>query len=267
MHYVDVGHGPPLVMVHGTPTWSFLYRHLIRALSLHYRCIVPDHLGFGLSDKPVGGAYAPYDHARRLQALIARLELRDVVLVVHDFGGPIGLSYAIEHPDNVQGLVLFNTWMWSMRGDAAIESSIKLFGGSLGKFLYLRLNISPRLLIRAMMGDASKLTRAIHQHYINPFPRPEDRVALWAMVQALLGASDWYDQLWQQRQRIAHLPALILWGMQDPVFQEQALNQWTTLLTNAQTQRYPQAGHFVQEEEGQKLGPVIFDFLHTMGMG
>src|SRR5690606_27916773 len=108
IHYVDEGQGTPLLMVHGTPTWSFLYRKLIAALAPDYRCVALDHLGFGLSDKPRDGHYRPEDHARRLREFVERLDLRDIVLVVHDFGGPIGLSYAIDRPDNVRALVLGN---------------------------------------------------------------------------------------------------------------------------------------------------------------
>ena len=95
MHYVDEGQGPPLVFVHGTPDWSFVWRHLIKALSPRYRCIAPDNLGFGLSDKPRDASYAPPEQAANLRQLIEHLGLRDITLVLHDFGGPFGLSYAI----------------------------------------------------------------------------------------------------------------------------------------------------------------------------
>src|SRR5512133_3021901 len=91
MHYIDEGHGSPIVMVHGTPTWSFLYRHLVKRLAADYRCLAPDNLGFGLSNKPAGWSYTPQAHADNLRAFIESLGLRDVTLVVHDFGGPIGL--------------------------------------------------------------------------------------------------------------------------------------------------------------------------------
>jgi haloalkane dehalogenase len=200
-----------------------------------------------------------------LQALIAHLGLRDMVLVVHDFGGPIGLPYALEHPDRVKGLVLFNTWMWSFKGDATVERTMALMRGWFGQFIYTRLNFSPRLLLKAVMGDKTKLTSAIHQHYINPFAQPEQRYAPWMMATSLLGSSDWFDQLWEQRDQIADMPALILWGMRDPAFRERDLERWDALLRNAQTIRYPTAGHLVQEEEGPQLGPVVADFVGSMG--
>lgn len=264
IHYVDEGQGQPLLMVHGTPTWSFLYRYLITHLSPYYRCIAPDHLGFGLSDKPVKAAYQPADHACNLRALIEQLELHDMVLMVHDFGGPIGLSYALEHPEQLKGLVLFNTWMWSLKGDPAVERASALLSGWFGKFLYLRLNFSARVLLKALMGDKTKLTRAIHQHYINPFAHPEERYAPWVLAQSLLGSSAWYEQLWQQRHKIQDMPALLLWGMRDQAFGERYLERWIALLHNAQTIRYSTAGHLVQEEEGARLGSVVADFMNSL---
>ena len=115
LHYIDEGRGDPVVMVHGTPTWSFLYRHVVKGLSKNYRCIAPDHIGFGLSDKPQGWSYTIEAQAKNLQVLLDSLDLEDITLVVHDFGGPIGLSYAIENPEKVSRLVIMNTWLWSLK--------------------------------------------------------------------------------------------------------------------------------------------------------
>ena len=261
MHYVDQGQGHPIVFVHGTPTWSFLYRHLIKELSKSYRCIAPDHIGFGLSDKPADWAYRPEDHARNLRTLIEHLGLHDITLVVHDFGGPIGLSYAVEQQENVSRIVLFNTWMWSLRGDARVERVSRVVSGGLGKFLYMRLNFSPRVLFKAAMGDKTKLAKTIHRHYIDVFPSARERTGPWMLARALLGSSDWYNNLWQQRARIADKPTLILWGMKDPTFGERDLHHWQELFTNAQTITFLGAGHFVQEEE--EPGTVVHSFLES----
>jgi haloalkane dehalogenase len=261
MHYIDEGQGRPLLMVHGTPTWSFLYRHIIKALAPDYRCIVPDHIGFGLSDKPPHLSYRPRDLARNLHALIEHLGLEDITLLVHDFGGPIGLSYAIERPENVRSLVLFNTWMWSRAQAASIRGPVKFFGSPIGKWLYITMNFSPRMLIKMVMGDKSKLTRAVHQHYIRPFPRPQDRYAMWRFALHMLDESDWYEQLWQRRERIASKPALLLWGMKDPFFGPSALQQWQEALTAAQTYTFPGAGHFVQEEGGAPMLEAVRGFV------
>lgn len=261
MHYVDEGDGPPVVLVHGTPTWSFLYRHLIAGLSRTHRVIAPDHLGFGLSDKPADAPYRPADHTRRLTALLGHLDLGEVALVVHDFGGPIGLSHAVEHPGQVRALVLFNTWMWSLASDRAVRRASRLAASPLGRFLYLRLNISPRVLIPMVMGDRRKLTRGIHAHYTRAFPSAAERVAPWVLARELAGSADWYDSLWQRRAVLADKPALLLWGMRDPTFGASALARWQEALPLAQLEPFAEAGHFVQEEVGASLVSRVGAFL------
>src|SRR6185503_4209373 len=136
VHYVDEGQGDLLLFVHGTPTWSFEWRHVIRALSATHRCVAMDNLGFGLSDRPHDFDYTPESHARVLHAFVDRLGLRDVTLVVHDYGGPIGLPLALEQPTVVRRLVLLNTWMWSFDHDPDMVRKGKIAGGHLGRLLY-----------------------------------------------------------------------------------------------------------------------------------
>lgn len=266
MHYVDEGQGEPIVMLHGTPTWSFLYRDVIKTLAPHYRCIVPDHLGFGLSDKPERGAYHPKDHAQRLQALIEHLQLRDLTLVVHDFGGPIGLSYAAEHPSNVRALVLFNTWMWSLRGELVAEFASRSSNGPIGKFFFRQFNVELRTVFKAVWGDSSKLTAALYQQYVKPFPKPSDREAMRVLAHELLYASGWYEELWKRSEHIKDIPSLLLWGLKDPIFKQRHLARWQTLLAHAQTITFPEAGHFVQEEERDKVGLLVKQFLATQSV-
>lgn len=272
MHYVDEGPatggpGGPVLFVHGTPTWSFLYRHLIAGLAGAHRVVAVDHLGFGLSDKPEGAAYRPEDHARRLAALVDHLGLRDFALAVHDFGGPIGLSYAVEHPERVRRLVLFNTWMWSLRGRPAVERAGRLLGGPVGRLLYRRLNFSPRVLIPAAVGDRRRLTKAVHRQYLAPFPRPADRQAPWALAAALTGSTGWYESLWQRRDRLAGKPVLLAWGLKDPAFGPADLARWQDAFPRARVLRFPDAGHFVPEEEGPALVAPVAAFLREGAAG
>lgn len=260
MHYVDEGEGEPVVMVHGTPTWSFLYRRFIRELARTHRVIAPDNIGFGLSEKPERWGYRPEDHARNLASLIERLGLRDVTLVVHDFGGPIGLSYAVEHPENVKRLVIFNTWMWSLAGQKNVERASRLLGGILGKLLYLRMNFSPKVLLKSAFADKSKLTPATHRHYIAPFGSAAERVGPWTLAKELIGSSAWYARLWERRDRIASKPTLILWGMKDPTFGPDYLEQCRKLFTNANVVEIADAGHFVQEEL-EEAPRIVGEFL------
>lgn len=260
MHYVDEGAGPAVVLVHGTPTWSYLYRHLIRALSDDYRVVVPDHLGFGRSEKPRKADYRPAAHAENLARLLDHLGLEDIVLGVHDFGGPIGLSYATERPEYVRGLVLFNTWLWSLEGTPA-ERASRLLGGRLGRFLYTRLNLSPRVLLKAAFGDRRQLTRELHARYLEPFASRDEREAPWVLARELMASTEWYRGLWAQRGRIIEKPSLVLWGMKDPTFGPDYLARWERELTDARVIRVGHAGHFVPEEAPDLVVREVRAFL------
>ncbi|MBC7174571.1 MAG: alpha/beta fold hydrolase, partial [Polyangiaceae bacterium] len=180
MSYVDEGSGHPILFVHGTPSWSFEWRHSIAALRASHRVVAPDHLGFGLSEKP-DADYTPADHSRRLLELVRALDLHDITLVLHDFGGPIGLPIALEEPARVRSLVLVNTWAWAHGDDPTVGRISRLVASPLGRFLYRRLNASPRWLVPASFGDRKKLTPIIHRHYVAPFASPEDRMAPWVL--------------------------------------------------------------------------------------
>jgi haloalkane dehalogenase len=261
MHYLDEGTGSPIVMVHGTPDWSFGYRKLVQGFSPDFRCVVPDSLGFGLSDKPPEASYLPQRQAERLSRLIEHLDLKEITLVLHDFGGPIGLAYALEHPGNVRHLVLMNTWMWSLRGDPHFELFARLMWEPVGRFLYLRLNFSARVIMKQAFADKSKLPPQIHRQYIQALPTPDDRLATWAYARAVLGASDWYESLWERRARIREIPTLLLWGMRDIAFREKELTRLETVFAHARTVRFADAGHFLQEEKPEDLGALIREHL------
>jgi haloalkane dehalogenase len=261
MQYVDEGQGETVVMVHGTPEWSFVYRKLIKGLRSDYRCIVPDFLGFGLSDKPAAYSYKPEEQAQCLEQFINMLDLKDITLVVHDFGGPIGLSYALKYPENIKRLIVMNTWMWSVKDDPFYALFSKLMQTPLGNLLYLHLNISPRVLMKQAMGDKSKLTPHIHQQYLKVFPTLESRKSLLTYARALVGSSAWYESLWQQRDKISDIPTLFFWGMKDAAFKEKELHRLESIFTHYQTIRLDNVGHFVQEEAGDEIVPKIKEFL------
>jgi haloalkane dehalogenase len=269
LSYVDEGSGPPVVLVHGTPTWSFLWRRLVaRLAAAGHRVIAPDHLGFGLSDKPPGAPYRPEDHARRLRLLLDALDLQGATLVLHDFGGPIGLAYALDHldgPNRLAGLVLLNTWGWALGGDRRLAFGARLGAGALGRLLCLRFNAEPRWLIPAVFADRRRLTPAAHRQYLAPFPDPASRAAPWALAQALLGSSAWYDglrgALEARREALAGVPALLVWGMRDPAFGPAYLARWRALLPHARVVEVGDAGHFVQEEAPDALADGVLALL------
>jgi haloalkane dehalogenase len=270
MHYVDEGaaEGDILLFVHGTPTWSFEWRHLIRELRSSRRCIALDLLGFGLSDRPPGFPYTPEAHAEAVAGFVQQLGLDRFILVVHDYGGPIGLPLCLRWPERVTRLVLFNTWMWSFTGDRDMESKGRFAGSRLGGFLYRRANFSLRVLVPQSYGDRRKLTPAIHRQYLDRFPDPESRGrVLWALAKALLGSSRYYDSLWAQREKLRGRPALILWGMRDVAFRPYQLERWKQVLPEARVVELADAGHWPHEEEPERVADELRHFLAQPGAG
>jgi len=261
MHYVDEGSGAPVVMVHGNPSWSFLYRHLIKQLAPEYRCVAMDHIGFGLSDKPPGWTYRPEDHAQNLTALIEALDLKDITLVVQDWGGPIGLSYAIDHPENVKRLVIMNTWMWSVNHDWHYIVFSGFTGGPIGRFLIRRFNFFARVLMRQAYGDKTRLTEHIHRHYLEPLEAPGERKGCWVFPGEILGSTAWLSDLWARRSLLTDKPKLVVWGMKDIAFREQELNTWIDTFPDVKVIRLDGVGHYVQEEAVGELGRAVRSFL------
>ncbi|MDX5436939.1 MAG: alpha/beta fold hydrolase [Pontibacter sp.] len=261
LHYVDEGEGDPILFVHGTPTWSFLWRRQLRALSRQFRCIAPDHLGFGLSEKPAGFSYTPEGHADNLERLIEHLQLKNITLVVHDFGGPIGLRYAIRHPDNVKRLVILNSWMWSLEGEKTMMKVSRFMAGPIGKFLYLQLGFSARVLLPLGYHARKHLTQDIRQHYLKPLAQPKSRSGTWMFAKALHQASTYYAQdLWEKREQLKDIPKLILWGEKDKLLPLHFLDKWKQAFPEAKVVKFD-AGHFLQEEKGGEITDQIRSFL------
>ena len=261
MSYLDEGSGPAVVLVHGTPTWSFLWRRIVRHLAPRHRVIAPDHLGFGLSDKPPRAPYTPADHARRLGALLDALDVREATVVAHDFGGPIALAWALDHRARVARLGIVNSWAWPLDDDPRIARGGRIAAGVLGRFLYTRLNASPRLLIPAAVADRRALTRAVHRQYLAPFPVAASREAPWALARALLGERAWYGALRARLGELASVPTLLAWGMRDPAFGPAYLARWRAALPHAVAAEIPESGHFVPEEAPDALARAIDGLL------
>lgn len=262
LHYVDEGAGDVLLFVHGTPTWSFEYRHLITAFSPRYRCVAPDHLGFGLSDRPLSAQYTPEAHAERLRVFVSHLGLDRFTLIAHDYGGPIALPLALSDRSPVTRLVLLNTWMWPLDDSPDLVRKGKLAGGAFGRFLYKYANASLRLLTPSAYGDRSKLTKAIHRQYLEVFRDREARVlVLHALARAILGSSAFYARLYTQAHRLRAFPALIVWGMKDSAFQPAQLARWQTVLPEADICRLESAGHWPHEEAPDEVIRAIDAFL------
>jgi haloalkane dehalogenase len=266
IHYVDEGSGQPIVMVHGNPAWSFLYRHLIKRLQPEYRCVAPDHIGFGLSDKPTDWEYLPADHAANLTALIDHLGLKDITLVIQDWGGPTGLGYAVAHPENVARLVIMNTWAWPVNRDPYYVAFSGFTGGPIGRMLIRRQNFFVNSIMPRAFGDRSKLTEAAHAHYRRPLAVPEERKGCWVFPKQIVGATPWLEQLWANISSLTGKPTLIVWGMKDIAFRENELQRWEATFPAAQVVRLETVGHYVQEEAPEELAAALIPFLRETAL-
>jgi pimeloyl-ACP methyl ester carboxylesterase len=253
MHYVDEGSGEPVVFVHGNPAWSFEFRKLIKDFSMTNRCIAPDLIGFGLSDKPAGWSYLPEEQAKNLDLFLESLPLKNITLVVGDWGGPIGLSYALSHPEKIKNIVITNTWLWSVRSDWYYQAFSTLVGGPVGRWLIRNHNFFAGTIVKSLFGDKSKLTPEIHAQYLMPLSKPDERKGTWVFPGEIIGSSDWLQSLWDNHDVLQGKNILIAWGMKDIGFREKELKTWMHAFPRAKVARFEDAGHFVAEEKPDEL--------------
>ncbi|MDB5028871.1 MAG: alpha/beta hydrolase [Candidatus Eremiobacteraeota bacterium] len=267
MHYVDEGSGDVVLCLHGNPTWSFMYRHVIKGLSGNFRVVAPDYLGFGLSDKPWNVSYRPQFHAETIEHFIEKLGLKNITLVVHDWGGAIGMSYAVSHPENIARLIILNTSAWPIKGNKSVEQFSALLGGPVGIFLCRYFNAFPSLVMPFAYGDKKKLTKAIHRQYIKPFPTPTSRKGTWVLPKAITGERDWLASIWAKHESLTHRPIQLLWGLKDPAFSMREVERWRRSFSNHTVHTFADVGHFVLEELGPDAVPLIESFLDADSRG
>ena len=217
IHYIDEGQGSIILFVHGTPDWSFGFRHLIKDLRSTHRCIAIDHLGFGLSDKPANADFTVAAHARRLQDFIDHLQLKDLTLVVTDFGGGIGLQHALEHLENVKRIVLYNTWMWSLNDDPRFAKPVKIARSWIGRMLYLHFGFSVNAMMLAGYGDKKKLTKSIHAHFKMALPNALACKTTYALAN-VDGCHSLLESAMGSYQPAVHHPDTSLLGLEGPLF-------------------------------------------------
>jgi pimeloyl-ACP methyl ester carboxylesterase len=260
LHYIDEGQGEIILLVHGTPSWSFDYRNIIKALSINYRCIAIDHIGFGLSEKPEHYDYSTINHSNTLQQFIVAKQLTDITLVVHDFGGPIGLNFAIHHPEKIKRIVILNSWLWSSKTDPDFIRFSKILKSPLLPFLYRYLNFSSRFILPKSFGD-HKISGKLLQQYTKPFANKTQRNGTLAFAKSLLNDQDWFEELWNKRQSITGKPTLFVWGMKDQVIKPHYLSKFLNAFTNATTVRLATCGHFPQEEQATEVTKSLREFL------
>ncbi len=262
MSYLDEGSGPVVVMVHGNPSWSYLYRNLVTELKSTHRCIVPDHLGCGLSDKPQDYPYRLQNHIDNLENLLNQLQVDRCVLIVHDWGGAIGMGWAGLHPDRVAGLVVLNT--------AAFHSSRIPF-----RITVCRWPVLGPLLVRGLNGFARPATfMAVHNKmlpevaagFLHPYNFWKDRVAILRFVQdiPLQENHPSFQTLANVEASLARLqdkPMLLCWGGEDFCFNDHFYGQWQRRFPAAHSHYFPEAGHYVLEDALDEIMVLLTPFL------
>jgi haloalkane dehalogenase len=267
MHFVDEGAGEPVVLVHGDPTWGYLWRRFIPALSQRRRCVVPDHMGMGKSGVPEEPyPYRLRHHVANLESLLLHLDLREMTLVLHDWGGPVGLGFAVRHAERIKRLVLMNTWAFATWPGGPFPRLLELIRSERGEKFVLEKNgyVEPALV--GTTHHREHLTKTVREAYQAPFPTPESRLALlcWSRDIPVSQTDPSYMEMKQIEEglsRFRSTPTLLVWGMRDPVLSEPVLRTWQRLYPHATTRELEDASHFLQEDAPERIVGWIAAFL------
>ncbi len=259
MHYVEEGAGDPVLLLHGEPTWAFLYRRVVPQLAAVARVVAPDYLGFGRSDKPTRIEDYSYDfHYRSIERLAEDLDLRGATVVVQDWGGPIGLRLAVEHPDRVARLVVLNTGIGAGRAPSPEWLRFREFMRRVGD------EIVPGQLVR--LSCVTELPDEVADAYNAPFPIPESKAGVVAFPELVPTEVDHPSAAKMLEVRAAlerwDRPALVLFSDSDPIFTPAAAERMAALIPGAgPAEIVPGAGHFLQEDKGEEIAERIVRFL------
>jgi haloalkane dehalogenase len=255
VHYLDEGAGPPLLLLHGNPTWSFLYRDVIRGLSDRYRCIAPDHPGFGLSRPAPGYGYTPAEHAAVLEQLVHQLELSDMTMMVQDWGGPIGFAVATRHPDRFSAFVIGNTWAWP-KADPGTQLFSRLLGGPIGGYLIQQRNVFVEKIIPGNV-KRHKLAPEVMNAYRGPFPTPDTRRPMHVFPREILRSRPFLAEIERGLAKLRDRPALLVWPTKDIAFREPERKRWEQIFPNHRTVILEGAGHYIQEDAPEEIVSAI----------
>lgn len=277
LHYIDEGprDTPPIVMVHGNPTWSYLYRRFIKAaLDSGYRTIALDHLGFGRSDKPTSQAvYSIANHADRCEALLGSLNINNAIMVVQDWGGPIGLTFAARNPGRVAGLFVLNTFFTRPLKQVPLPPIIRAFQAPiLGDMIVKGAHAFVRgFLFKAGLADPSRLSDVDQAAYLAPHPNWSSRTGVLAFPRQIPDGpngtvSDFVAiEGAKLAKAFANKPVKIVWPMQDVAFSIETLeNMWLRDFPHADVVRVENAGHYIQEDAPDTVIPLLLAFADTV---
>lgn len=256
VHYIDEGSGPVLLMLHSNPVWSFVYRDVITSLRSQFRCIAMDFPGFGLSTGAPGYRYHADEHAELLVSFLDHLNLTELTLVAHGWGGPLGLYAAEQRPGLFTNLVLANTWAWPLNGDVFSEVASRGMGNPLGRALMARFNPLVNYFIPAT-HKRRKVTDAEMAHYRNTTATPEQCRASATQPGDLVGARRFFVQLVERIGPVSDLPTLIVWGDSDLIFTDKYRTRLERTFPNHTTRTLSRVGHYPMSDAPEEFASAI----------
>ena len=246
IHYIDEGEGPVILLLHGNPTWSFLYRKMITELKDSFRVIAPDYPGFGLSDSPQNFDFLPITQSAIMEAFVTKLNLNDITLVMQDWGGPIGLNITINKPHLIKGLVMGNTWAWPLKRPG--QKLFSLFmGGIIGRAMAKSFNGVWHAFMR--LGFINKPSKAELVMYEAPFKSGNNYKQTAIFPKELWNSKVFLSNIEKNLHILKDKPTLFTWGSKDFAFQEPELKIFQSIFKNHKTKMLD-ASHFWQDEQG-----------------
>ena len=255
LQYIDEGQGPVLLLLHGNPTWSFLYRNLVARLRRRFRCVALDYPGFGLSSAPPDYGFTPAEHSTVVERFVAEIGLDSFTPVVHDWGGPIGLAVASRHPERVRALVIANTFAWPVDGNRHFEWFSRLMGGAVGRLAIRGANAFVNVMLPA--GTRRRLSRLEMAHYRGPFPTPDSRMPSHVFPREIIASREFLTEVGAGLARLGHLPALIAWGGRDFAFRDTERRRFEAAFPRHRSVVFEGAGHYLQEDVPEELASTI----------
>ncbi|UCD91054.1 MAG: alpha/beta fold hydrolase [Desulfobacterales bacterium] len=270
-HFLDQGQGDPVVMVHGNPTWSFYFRNLVNELSTQFRTIVPDHIGCGLSDKPSINAYDYRLKSRvdDLESLLEHLKLKENInLIVHDWGGMIGMAYALRYPKRMCRFVILNTAAFLPPEGKTLPMRLRLVR-NVKPFAVLALQGFNLFAISALcMASHKKLGKSVKKGLIAPYNSWKNRIATLKFVQDIPVERNHpsyclVQSVDENLHQLNHIPMLICWGERDFVFDTDYLKEWQRRFPRAEVHTFSDAGHYVLEDVPNETVDLVKNFLQT----
>lgn len=269
MHYVDEGGGEPVLMLHGDPTWGYLWRNFIPPISDTNRVIVPDHMGMGKSSVPKEPyPYLLKHHISNLEQLILHLKLRNITLVLHDWGGPAGMGFAVRYPELIKRIVIMNTWAFAKWPGGELPRLLQIIRSDKGESFVLEKNGYVK---RALLGTANypeNYTQEVLEAYLAPFPVSDSRLALlcWSRDITYDESDQSYNDMKQIEDKLnlfRETPILVIWGMLDPVLPLAVLEKWRSIYPHAKVCQIEDASHFLQEDAPKRAISEINHFLSS----